>query len=105
MWPVAEDGSYRLSLLDGDVESFWLGVEGGILKADVANGWGVDEWHELLNVVDEDAVEEVRIRGLEIREIEILVDICAASIYHLHGASNLCLHRLQCVWDESGEVL
>lgn len=92
MWPVSEDSSYRLSLLDGDVKSFWLGVEGGILEADIANGWCVDEWHELLNVVDEDTIKEIRIRRLEIREIEVLVDVGAASIYHLHGASNLCLH-------------
>lgn len=46
------------------------------MEADIANGWCVDQWHELLNIVDEDAVEEVDIIRLEGGEVEVFVDWC-----------------------------
>ena len=75
------------------------------MQADIANGWCVNQWHELLDIVDENAVEEVDVVGLEGGEVEVLVDRCRAGIYHLHGAGNLCGHGLHDMWNETGEVL
>lgn len=75
------------------------------MKTDIANGRCVDKWHELFDVVDENTVEKVDVIRLEGREVEVLVDWCRSSIYHLHGTSDLGGHRLHDVWDETGEVL
>ncbi|KAG7144875.1 hypothetical protein HYQ46_006384 [Verticillium longisporum] len=72
--PIPQHGADRLALLDGDVEGLGACVEGGVLEADVANGGGVDKRHELADVVDEDAVEEVHVLALEAREVQVLVD-------------------------------
>ena len=103
--PIPEDGAHGLALLDGDVEGLWAGVEGGVLEADVANGGSVDERHELLDIVDEDAVEEIDVVRLEGREVEVLVNWRLARVDHLHGAEDLCVHVLHDVRDETGEVL
>lgn len=63
--PVAEHGADGLALLDGDVQSLGAGVEGRVLQADIANGGGVDQGHEVADVVHEQAVEEVKVLGLE----------------------------------------
>lgn len=105
MRPISQDCADALALLDRDIQCLWLSVEGGVLEADIANGWCVDQWHELLHVVDEHAVEEVDVVGFEGREVQVLVDSGAAGIYHLHGAGDLCGHGLHDVWDETSEVL
>ncbi len=55
--PVAEDGAYALALLDGDVQGLGAGVERRVLEAHVADGGRVHQGHELLGVVDQQAVE------------------------------------------------
>ncbi len=105
MWPIPQDSPDGLSLLDGDIECLWLGVKGRVLEADVANSWRVNEWHKLLNVVDQDAVEEINIRLLEGGEVEVFVDWSRAGVDHLHRTSDLSRHRLHDMWNEAGEVL
>lgn len=71
----------------------------------VTNRGCVDEWHELLNIVDEHSVEKVDIAGLEGGEIEILVDWRRSCVNHFHGTLDLRIHILHDMWNEAGEVL
>lgn len=126
--PVLEHCADGLALLDADVQGFGAGVEGGVLEADIANGgwslcksdmWngldgvvgiggrgltGVDEGHELADVVDEEAVEQVDVLVLEGGEVEVLVDIGLAGVDHLHRPLALHLQALHSVRDEASEV-
>ena len=92
-------------MLDGDVESFGPCVDGGILQADVANGRGVDQGHQLLGVVDEQAVEEVDVLALDARQVEVLVDAGLAGADHLERTLALLGGVLHDVGNEASEVL
>lgn len=63
--PVTEHGLDGAALLDGNVQGLGARIEGGVLEADVANGGGIYERHELTDVVHEKAVEKVNVLGLE----------------------------------------
>lgn len=52
-------------MLDGDVEGLRAGVEGRVLKADIANGRGVDKRHEVLDIVNQEAEEKVDVLVFE----------------------------------------
>jgi hypothetical protein len=103
--PVSEHGANGLSLLDGDVKSLGAGVDAGILQADITDCGGIDEGHELSDVVDEETVEEVGVLVLEGGQVEVLVDGCLAGLDHLHGTGALSVEALDGVGDETGEVL
>lgn len=105
IWPVLEDRLYRLALLDGDVERLGAGVESRILKTHVTNGGSVHQRHELLRIVDEQAVKEVGVLVLERRQIEIAVNVGLASPDHLERTLALLARVLHDVWDKTGEVL
>lgn len=46
--PVLNDGVQVAAVFVGEVQAFGLGVEFGPALAGFADGWGVDEWSELL---------------------------------------------------------
>jgi hypothetical protein len=75
------------------------------LEADITNCRGVDQRHELLDVVDEETVEQVGVGGLETRKVEVLVDTCASTVDHSHGTHDLGIRSLHDVGDQAGEVL
>lgn len=103
--PVSEHGPDGLALLDGDVQSLGAGVDARVLEADITNGGSVDEGHEVADVVDEEAVEEVGVGLLDGGEVEVLVDGGLAGLNHLHGSGALGLEALHGVREEAGEVL
>lgn len=105
MRPIPQNRLDALALLDADIERLRLSIQCRILEADIADGRCVDQWHELLNIVDEHAVEEVDVVGFEGREVEVLVDGGGAGIYHLHCARDLRGHGFHDVGNEAGEVL
>jgi hypothetical protein len=92
-------------LVDGNVESFGSGVQGRVLETDVPNSGGVDERHQLTDIVDEETVEDIQIVGLQGREVEVLVDIGGSAVDHAQGSLALGVHGLLGVGDEAGEVL
>lgn len=103
--PVAQHGADGLALLDGDVESLRAGVEGRVLQADVANGGRVDQGHELADVVDEEAVEEIDVVVLDGGQVQVPVDVGLTGANHLHGPCALRLEALHDVRKKTGEVL
>lgn len=103
--PVSEHGANGLSLLDGDIQSLGAGVDAGVLQADITDCGGVDEGHELADVVDEETVEEIGILVLESGQVKVLVDGSLAGLDHLHGTGALSVEALDGVGDETGEVL
>ena len=105
MRPIPQNRLDALALLYANIQCLGLSVQRRILKTDIANGRRVDQWHELLHVVNEHAVEEVYVVGFEGREVQVFVDRSAAGIYHLHGAGDLCGHGFHDVRDQAGEVL
>ena len=105
MRPIPQNRLNALALLNANIQCLRLSIQRRILKTDIANGRCVDQWHELLDVVDEHAVEEVDVIGFEGREVQVLVDSGAAGVYHLHGARDLRGHGFHDVGDQAGEVL
>lgn len=105
MGPIPQNSADALALLDGDVQSLWAGVEGGVLEADVSNGRGIDQGHQLAGVVHEQAVEEIHVLMLDGREVEVLVNVCLTSPDHLHGALALRVEVLHDVRQQTREVL
>lgn len=103
--PVTEHGLDGAALLDGNVQGLGAGIQGRVLEADVADGGGIYEGHEVADVVHEEAVEEVDVLGLEIRQVEVLVNVGLAGLDHLHGADALGLEALHGVREQTGEVL
>jgi hypothetical protein len=103
--PVSEHGTNGLSLLDGDVQSLRAGVDARVLQADITDCGGIDEGHELSDVVDEETVEEVGVLVLEGGQVKVLVDGGLAGLDHLHGSGALSVEALDGVGDETGEVL
>lgn len=67
------------------------------MQADVANGGGVDEGHQVADVVHEQAVEEIDILCLDTGQVEVLVNARLAAMDHLHGPGALGLEALHCV--------
>jgi hypothetical protein len=103
--PVSEHSTDGLSLLNGDVQSLGASVDARILQADITDCGGIDEGHELSDVIDEEAVEEVGILVLEGGQVKILVDRCLTGLNHLHGSGALGLEALHGVGEETSEVL
>lgn len=103
--PIPQHGADGLALLDGNVEGLGAGVDGGVLEADIANGRGIDEGHELADIVHDEAVEEVGVLVLKRGQVKVLVDGGLAGLDHLHGTGALGLEALHGVRDEAGEVL
>jgi hypothetical protein len=103
--PVLQHGADGLALLDGDVQSLGAGVQGGVLQADVTDGGGVDERHELPDVIHQQAVEQVDVGVLEARQVHVLVDVGLACVDDAHGPGALGLKALHGVREEAGEVL
>lgn len=103
--PVAKHGADRFALLDRDVEGLGARVQGRVLQADVANRGRVHKRHEFPHVINEDAVKEVDVLVLEVRQIQVLVDIGRTAVDHLHGPSALRFEALHDVGNETGEVL
>lgn len=99
MRPIPQNRLNALALLNANIQCFRLSIQRRILKADITNGWCIDQWHELLDIVDEHTVEEVDVVGFEGREVKVLVDRGAAGIYHLHGARDLRGHGLHDMGD------
>lgn len=103
--PVSEHSPDGLALLDGDVQSLGASVDARVLEADITNGGSIDEGHEVADVVDEEAVEEVGVGLLDGGEVEVLVDGSLAGVDHLHGSGALRLEALHGVGEEASEVL
>jgi hypothetical protein len=53
-------------LLDGNVQSLWSRVERRVLLANITDGGGIDERHEIADVVHKKAVEQVNVLILEV---------------------------------------
>ena len=103
--PVSEHGPDGLALLDRDIQGLGASVDARVLEADITNGGSVDEGHEVADVVDEEAVEEVGVGLLDGGEVEVLVDGSLAGVDHLHGSGALGLEALHGVGEETSEVL
>ena len=103
--PVAQDRPYALSLLNRDVQGLGPRVEHRVLQAHVANGGRVDQGHQLLGVVDEQAVEEVDVLALERRQVQVPVDVGLAGADHGEGALALRPDVLHDMGDEASQVL
>lgn len=91
-------------MLDGDVQSLRASVQGGILQADITDGGGVDQRHQLANVVHEEAVEKVGALVLEVGQVQVLVDVGLSGVDHLHGTLALSLKRLHGMRQEASEI-
>ena len=96
--PVAQHGADGLALLDRDEQGLGPRVERGVLETDVANCGGVDERHELTDIIDQEAVEQVDVLVLQGRKVQILVDIGLTRIDHPHRPRALSLQTLHGVW-------
>lgn len=92
--PIPKNRGNRFALLDGNVEGFRVCVQGGILQADISNCWGVHEGHQLSNVVDHEAVEEVGVLLLEGGEVKVFVDVRSTAVDHPHGSLALRFQTL-----------
>jgi hypothetical protein len=103
--PVSEHSTDGLSLLDGDVQSLGASVNARVLQADITDCGGIDEGHELSDVVDEETIEKVGVLVLESGQVKVLVDRCLAGLNHLHGSGALGLEALHSVGEETSEVL
>lgn len=103
--PVSEHSTNGLSLLDRDVQSLRASVNARVLQADITDCGGIDEGHELADVVDEETIEKVGILVLESGQVKVLVDRCLAGLNHLHGSGALGLEALHGVGEETSEVL
>lgn len=103
--PVSEHSTDGLSLLDGDVQSLGASVNARVLQTDITDCGGIDEWHELSDVVDEETIEKVGVLVLESGQVKVLVDRCLAGLNHLHGSGALGLEALHSVGEETSEVL
>jgi len=105
MRPIPQHGANRLCLLDRDIQRLGEGVETRILQADVANGGRINQRHEFAHVIHEDAVEQIDVLVLEIRQVEILVDVGRATADHVHDAGALRIQALHNVRDQARQVL
>jgi hypothetical protein len=103
--PVSEHSTNGLSLLDGDVQSLGASVNARVLQADITDCGGIDEGHELSDVVDEETIEKVGILVLESGQVKVLVDRCLTGLNHLHGSGALGLEALHGVGEKTSEVL
>ena len=103
--PVTQNRPHALPLLNRDVQGLGPGVEHRVLQAHVANGGRVDQGHQLLGIVDEQAVEEVDVLALERRQVQILVDVGLAGADHLEGALALRPRVFHDVRDQARQVL
>lgn len=92
-------------MFDRDVQRFWPSVEGRVLEANVANGGSVDQWHHLLGMIHQEAVEEVDVLALDGRQVEIPVNVGLTGADHLERTLNLLLGVLHDVRNQSGQVL
>jgi hypothetical protein len=57
-------------------------VQRRILQTYVSNGWCIDQWHHLFDIVDQQSVEEIGVVLLQGGKVEIFVDICAPAVDH-----------------------
>jgi hypothetical protein len=81
-------------LLDRDVQSLRSGVQRRVLQANVSNRRRIYERHHLRDVIDQEAVEEVDVLGLEGGEVEVLVDVGASTVDHAQSSHALRLKAL-----------
>ena len=63
--PVVEELADRASVVRSDVEASRLTKDVGVLLARLAHRWGVDEGHDLHEVVDHRAVEQTLVASLQ----------------------------------------
>lgn len=103
--PVLENGADRLALFDGDVQGLGPGIQGRVLQADIADGGGVDQRHQLFGMVDKEAVEQVDILALDGRQVKVLIDAGLPGADHLERTLTLLAGVLHDVRDQAGEVL
>lgn len=103
--PVTQHGANRLALLDGDVQGFGAGVDARVLKADIADGGGIDEGHQFTDVVHEQTIKQVDVLVLDGGQVQILVDGSLTGVDHLHCAGALSLKTLHGVGKKASEVL
>lgn len=103
--PVAQHGPDGFPLLNGNVEGFRAGVQSRVLETHVANGWGVDQRHHLLGIVDEEAVEEIDVLVLDGGEVQIPVDVGLTRPHHLQSPVTLLVEILHNVWYQASEIL
>lgn len=96
--PIAQHGANRLPLLNRNVQRLGLRVQRGILQTDIADGGGVNKRHELTDIVDQEAIEEIDVLVLQRRQIQVLVDVGLTCIDHLHRPRALRLEALHGVW-------
>jgi hypothetical protein len=103
--PIPENRPNGPPLLNRNVQSLRARVQRRVLEADVADGGGVHQGHQLLGIVDEQAVEQVDVLCLEVRQVQVLVDVCLARADHLQGALALTIGVLHDMGDEARQVL
>lgn len=92
-------------MLDGNVQSLGACVQSGILQAHITNGWGIDEGHQITNVIHEKAIKEINVLTLKTGQVQVLVDICLSCLDHLHGTEALGLQTLHGMGQETSKVL
>jgi hypothetical protein len=67
------------------------------LEAYISDCWGIYKGHQLLDVVDQEAVEEIGVIRFETGQVEVFVDISSAAVDHSQSPNTLsfgCLENM-----------
>jgi hypothetical protein len=68
------------------------------LEAYISDCGGIYEGHQLLDVVDQEAVEEIRVIRFEGREVEVFVNVGSTAVDHSQSPNTLsfgCLENMR----------